>query len=247
MKLLYLGTHMEGWLEELGVPLFVSHRRLRRRTRTLPRASARWALDSGAFTELRLHGGWRTSEADYVKATRRYRDEIGLLDWAAPMDWMCEPFMLKRTGWTLREHQQFTVENFLELRHQAPDLPYVPVLQGWSRDDYMRCWNLYEGAGVHLEDEPIVGVGSVCRRQATHEAHLIFSALRPLRLHGFGVKTLGLQRFADLLFSCDSQAWSLDARRTDPLPGHLHVNCANCIDYALLWRMQALERIGGVP
>jgi hypothetical protein len=34
---LYLGTHMDGWLAHVGVPLFVSHRRLARR-QTLPKA-----------------------------------------------------------------------------------------------------------------------------------------------------------------------------------------------------------------
>jgi hypothetical protein len=33
----YLGTHMDGWLAHVGVPLFVSHRRLARR-KTLPKA-----------------------------------------------------------------------------------------------------------------------------------------------------------------------------------------------------------------
>jgi hypothetical protein len=56
------------------------------------------ALDSGGFTELRLHGGWRTTAAEYVTVVRRYRDQIGCLEWAAPQDWMCEPFMLAKTG-----------------------------------------------------------------------------------------------------------------------------------------------------
>src|SRR5205807_2659774 len=112
-----------------------------------------WALDSGGFTELRLHGGWLTTAAAYVAAVRRYRDEIGRLEWAAPMDWMCEPFMLAKTGLTVAEHQERTVANYLELRSLAPDLPFVPVLQGWSRDDYRRCATPYEKAGVDLAAE----------------------------------------------------------------------------------------------
>ena len=47
---------------------------------------------------------------------------------------MCEPFMLAKTGLTVAEHQARTVANYLELRSLAPELPFVPVLQGWSLD-----------------------------------------------------------------------------------------------------------------
>lgn len=86
----YLGTHQPSWLaRDLGVPFLISHRRLAGR-RSLPRASSPWALDSGGFTELSLHGRWRTDAATYVKAVRRYATEIGNLDWAAPRDRMTE-------------------------------------------------------------------------------------------------------------------------------------------------------------
>jgi hypothetical protein len=32
------------------------------------------------------------------------------------MDWMCEPFMLAKTGLSVREHQQRTVTNYLNPR-----------------------------------------------------------------------------------------------------------------------------------
>lgn len=40
--------------------------------------------------------------------------------------------MLARTGLTVREHQERTIANFLELRRIAPGLPFIPVLQGWA-------------------------------------------------------------------------------------------------------------------
>ncbi len=88
--LVYLGTHLPQWLGRLAVPLFVSRRRLAGR-RTLPRARARWALDSGGFSELQMYGEWRTTPEQYVEEVRRFRREIGLMDWAAIQDWMCEP------------------------------------------------------------------------------------------------------------------------------------------------------------
>jgi hypothetical protein len=145
-----------------------------------------------------------------VAAVRRYRDEIGSLEWAAPMDWMCEPFMLAKTGLTIAVHQARTVANYVELRDLAPDLPFIPVLQGWCLGDYVRCAEMFQRAGVDLTAEPLVGVGSVCRRQATGEIEVIVHTLASmgLRLHGFGVKAGGLQRYADCLASADSLAWS---------------------------------------
>ena len=56
----YLGTHHPSWLRKTDVPLFVSRRRLAG-LKTLPRARGPWALDSGGFQELILHGEWTVS------------------------------------------------------------------------------------------------------------------------------------------------------------------------------------------
>jgi hypothetical protein len=205
----------------------------------MPAAAGPWALDSGGFTELSLHGEWRTSPAEYVRRVRRYADEIGRLQWVAPQDWMCEPFMLARTGLTVADHQAHTVRSYLELREHLGDL-VVPVLQGWHLDDYRRHRDAYTAAGVDLDAQRLVGLGSVCRRQATGQAEAIVWALQPVRLHGFGMKTEGLRRYGAGLASADSMAWSYQARRRPPLPGCTHRSCANCLRYALDWRDRAL-------
>lgn len=237
----FLGAHHPDWLARAGVPLFVSRRSLSGR-RQLPLSSVRWALDSGGFTELQLHGRWTVPARDYAIEVRRFRDEIGQLAWAAPQDWMCEPEMLRRTGLTVEEHQRRTIANFLELRSIAPDLPIVPVLQGWGIGDYLRHVEDYYRAGIELAALPLVGVGTVCRRQNTMTASLLFSQLgdEGLRLHGFGLKLTGLRSAGAKLVSADSTAWSLNARKNPPLPGHQHKSCANCLEYALLWREQLI-------
>lgn len=239
----WLGTHhaTSRWFG-LGVPLFVSRRTLTAR-RTFPVAAGEWALDSGGFTELNLYGEWRTTESEYVADVERFYAEIDNLAWVAPMDWMCEPFVLEKTGLSLAEHQERTVDNFVRLRERLGQL-VIPVLQGWSRGDYLRCADLYEQAGVSLATEALVGVGSVCRRQDTSEAARIFRSLEPLKLHGFGVKVSGLSVYADALSSADSLAWSYRARMSHPLPGCTHKSCANCPRFALRWREQVLSVLG---
>jgi hypothetical protein len=242
-----LGTHQPGWLARLDVPLMVSHRTLRGRRR-LPRARCRWALDSGGFTELALAGCWQTTPAAYVEAVARYADQIGNLAWAAPQDWMCEPSMLARTGLQVAEHQARTVDNYCTLRQLAPGLPFLPVVQGWRLGDYLACIGRYAAAGIDLTRVPLVGLGSVCRRQATGQIGAIAAELAAagLRLHGFGVKRHGLARYADHLDSADSLAWSYAARRRPALPGCTgHRNCANCPRYALAWRAQIIAGLDG--
>jgi hypothetical protein len=240
----YLGVHRPNWLEQTDVPLFVSHMTLRR-YKSLPRALGKWALDSGGFSQVAFHGSYTCTATDYARAVRSYRDEIGGLQWAAIQDWMCEPFVLAKTGLTLQDHRVRTVFSLVHLRMLAPDVLWMPVLQGWHLDDYLRCRDAYSRAGVDLTRERVVGLGSVCRRQHAGEAEAIIRRLQSegLRLHGFGFKTLGLQKVSSALESSDSMAWSLNARRNAPMEGCSHRNCANCLKFALAWREGVLRAI----
>jgi hypothetical protein len=154
---------------------------------------------------------------------------------AVTQDWMCEPFMNDKTGLSVRDHQERTVQNYLELR--ALDAPVIPVLQGYSLADYERCADTYEAAGVRLADLPTVGLGSVCRRENTNEIGEVVAAMsaRGIRCHGFGCKEGAVRRYGDMLASADSMAWSLAGRRRGTCT-HLKSRCANHMHYAMTWR-----------
>lgn len=242
----YLGTHRPPWLRRCGVPLFVSHRTLKK-SKKRGAAVAPWALDSGGFTELSTFGEWRTTAAEYVEAVEDYAENIGLLDWAAPRDWMCEPWIIAETGRTVTEHQHLTCEDFLNLRSMT-DAPIIPVIQGWEQRDYEAHVAMYRDEyGVDLTSEPTVGIGSVCRREASDDIARILAHMAGLglRLHGFGVKKGGLAKASPYLVSADSMAWSFGARYEPPLPGHEHKTCANCMEFALRWRDQIVTTLGG--
>ena len=241
----WLGVHEPAWLARAGVPLMVSRTRLARRRR-LPRAAAPWVVDSGGFTELDTRGAWSITAAGYAAELRRYADEIGRLVWAAPMDWMCEPRVRAQTGLTVADHQKRTVDSVGELR--ALGAPVIPVLQGWSAGDYLTAVDGYQCAGIDLQAEPVIGLGSVCRRQGTDEVRQLVRELAGagLRLHAFGAKTSGLtgpRSYADALVSADSLAWSYRARRSPPLPGCRHLRCSNCLRFALGWRSRLVTRV----
>ena len=160
-------------------------------------------------------------------------------DFAAIRDWMCEPHMLAKTGLTVAEHQARTIESYANLTAIAPQIPWLPVVQGWRVDDYRSHVEQYRAAGFDLRPSERVGVGSVCRRQATHEGAAIMRAVAELgiRVHAFGVKVDGLALIGDMVASADSMAWSFVARRRRiKLDGCEHATCANCLRWALEWR-----------
>lgn len=237
----YLGTHMPSWLPKTTIPLFISHRRLRNYKKP-PTAKGTWALDSGGFTELSMYGRWETSPQTYIDAVHRYQ-QAGGLQWVAPQDWMCEPWITAKTGYTVQEHQKRTVDNYLHLYDQLGDL-VIPVLQGWNLDDYHRCVQMYANNGVDLATKHTVGLGSVCRRQHTAEIGAVITNLTnnyQLKLHGFGVKTEGIRQFGWQLTSADSMAWCKAADRIKPCPQTGNRSCSNCMHYALDWRNRILN------
>ena len=273
-----LGCSQPNWLEcpaEPGesepAPLFVAVQRLYGRLRSgrLPRATGRWALDSGGFNHVRKHGRWTISAQTYAEQVWRLAHQVGNLMWSAPQDWMVEDVIRARTGLGILEHQQLTVSNFGELvghwrrfeqLHAAGQIgpfgraclpnPFRPVLQGMTADDYLRCADFYERSGIVLADFPVVGLGSVCRRQATLEiAGLIDRLDRELALplHAFGSKIGGIALYGDRLYSSDSHAWSQAARLQETYCPHGLVRWErNCRQFALTWRSRVLDRIDAV-
>lgn len=255
----FLGCHQPAWLADAPFPLCVAHRRLAPRlgprARTpLPVARSPWFLDSSAFSELRLYGQWTITPGQYLAAVHRYRAEIGRLEHVACQDWMCEDVVrtggrvgkltFVGTGLSVEEHQRLTVDNALTLFDLDPTVPWVPALQGQTVEEYLRCADLYEAHGIDLASLPLVGLGSVCRRQATPEIIAIVEALAPrgYRLHGYGVKSKGLSNIGPLLASSDSMAWSYRGRHVPGCqPGHKTES--NCYPFAGAWRARMLANL----
>lgn len=273
----YLGIHRPQWLFDRAmrsVPLFLSYRQMAalQDRRALAPAATSWCLDSGGFMELSKHGRWTVDARRYATAVQRFRREVGGLRWAAVMDWMTEPAILKKTGASCELHQSRTIDSYIELRSLAPEVPWAPVLQGWAVGDHERHLDEYLRRGIDLTEAPIVGVGSVCRRSETMRAagFLADLAAAGLSLHAFGYKTSGLRqivgavrpfgidplpfrdpavgRYASvplwtLLRSADSMAWSLSARMEQGGLGCTHKSCQNCALFARHWRHELLTKL----
>jgi hypothetical protein len=135
-----------------------------------------------------------------------------------------------------RPHGRVGVEPLCDLRHRmctstrsapspttwrdAPTVRSSPFSRAgpWPTTSTVSCCTRV--AGVRLNTLPVVGLGSVCRRQRTEELARIVRFLHDagISTHGFGVKKQGHRRYGRLLVSVDSMARSYGARRRPPLP-----------------------------
>ncbi len=196
-------------------PAFLSINRVRGRRKPLPGAHV---IDSGAFRELEEFGAYRHEPAEYAAELRRLHEGgIVRVEIAVAQDYMCEPFMLAKTGLTVADHQRLTIERYDAVVAERLPFPIMPVLQGYDPTEYVAHLRAY---GDRLTHGMWVGVGSVCKRNGNPAAILaVLTAIRAerpdLRLHGFGLKTTSLEHagIRECLYSADSMAWSFAARK----------------------------------
>jgi len=175
-----------------------------------------WIMDSGAFSQIYSRGQYDEPVTVYAEQIKRWSG-CGNLIAAVTQDMMCEPFILKRTGLTIKEHQEITIERYKELSGLITSIYIMPVLQGYEPTDYVEHINMY---GNLLKFGQWVGVGSVCKRNANPSVIIkvlydIKRARPDLKLHGFGLKITALKNgtIRNMLYSADSMAWSYHARK----------------------------------
>ena len=212
---LYTGVHIPSHAHALERAMVSLNRLAHRKADFHPN---HWIMDSSAFTRI-SSGKPHLPVAEYAAQINRWA-RCGTLEAAVAQDYMCEPFVLSVTGLSVREHQDLSTRNYLELLDQDPQAYIMPVIQGFTPAQYEQH---VEQLSPHLPEGAWTGVGSICKRQGKPSAiSAVLTAIlkvRPdLKLHGFGVKTTALRQadIWDRLHSVDSAAWSYAARRRGP-------------------------------
>ncbi|WP_321936159.1 hypothetical protein [Paraburkholderia sp. J8-2] len=207
-----------------------------------------FALDSAGFTAMQL---WKTRGKQagiagvYPWSYQQYVELASSCgaSWYAQPDMCCEPeiatdqdqvdyrirgtaTMLEGTlrvvcDWQERlawDCDSRTVSNLVRVP--------VPVIQGYSVDDYRRSLDLllsvWERWRPWLAEPTLIGLGSVCRRNLHDPRHGLYAVLGGLeghlpagaKLHLFGIKGQCLEklRALDWIASVDSMAWDFGAR-----------------------------------
>ena len=208
----FVGLHQPSDCKHLS-DVFVSVNRLKERKSF---TVGDWIMDSGAFTTVNKFAGYPEEPEEYAKEIKRWSKNGNFLA-AISQDYMCEEFVLQKTGLTIPDHQRLTIERYDKIIACDTGGVYImPVLQGYHPNDYVNHIRQY---GDRLIKGMWVGVGSVCKRNANPAAILdVLKAIhdeRPdLQLHGFGLKKTALKhkQIRDYLHTSDSMAWSLNAR-----------------------------------
>src|SRR6185437_7990045 len=113
---------------------------------------------------------------------------------AVSQDYMCEPFIVEKTGLSVAEHQALTIERYDTLLTCNTGVLIMPVLQVFHPDDYVRHSRM---DGARLTPRMCVSVGSVRPRHGNIRAiyvswHADHRERPDLRLPGFGLKTPAL-------------------------------------------------------
>ncbi len=187
-------------------------------------------VDSGGFQFFTRFNEYPYSPGSYLELIAKDGD---IVTHFASMDYPCEPELLEKRNATIEQNIRRTVELAVEMdeiiNRVYPFLKekFVPVIQGWRLDDYMRCIELYEDVGI-TADYNYFGIGSVCRRNSEKEVARIVSAIRKrlggdVKLHAFGTKisNLRVRKFVHSVYSADTSAWNFEAMYTYEKKGNM--------------------------
>lgn len=175
-----------------------------------PTRGGRVFLDSGGFVFFNDYGRYPFSPARYMNLVAYLQPHF-----YASLDYPCEPTITSQLAQTtITERINATVRNALalaDMETMVPGSQLVPVIQGWTVEEYRYCLDRYAEAGMI---RPYMAVGSLCTRSRNDEiaavirnVHNYAAGLGVERLHMFGLKrSEALDPVHDLIHSRDSAA-----------------------------------------
>jgi len=180
------------------------------RVRRPPSNVKTMCIDSGGFTAARRWGRYPWSVEQYVEFIRAVSRDVPL-DFCAILDYACEPSVDRSTLETNQERIVATIRNEARCYEAAPDLPWLPVLQGDTLEE--RSFDLAIRKEVGMLPAGYAGIGSICGRGAVAARRVVkfYADQLPGRVfHGFGMHICALDDDAvyAVVKSWDSYAWT---------------------------------------
>jgi hypothetical protein len=175
----------------------------RRPVKKFPKKSGLKFLDSGGYLALLRWGKYPFSVVNYANLVCKLRP-----CYYASMDYACEPSLVGVVD-SVDRRICCTVENAAMLAEYEDQLAglFVPVIQGYQLDEYFRCLELYQQAGLIRE---YMAVGSMCRRLSVVELRNLVSEIY-LACRNAGVKRLFDLKISPSLVDLDRYIWSRDS------------------------------------
>ena len=167
-------------------------------------------IDSGGFSFFKKWGEYPFDLETYLSFIYNLKEQYPL-ELCAVMDYPCEIEANRTKLKTNKDRIEATVRNAVECIDADPNLPWIPVIQGFSLEEYLHCVDLYEQVGIRLD---YIAVGSVCARKGNlHSIRRILTKIRDrtkARLHSFGLSLTYLKdsQIHNAVYSSDSAAWN---------------------------------------
>lgn len=163
----YVGLHQPSDAKNFGAA-FISVNRIRNRKSAF--VVGDWIMDSGAFTEIATYGHYRHGVEEYAEQIRRWKS-CGNMIAAVAQDYMCEPWMLEKTGLTVADHQRLTIERYDALLACDTGACIMPVMQGYAPADYAaHMLGAAQDRGNYSDDAIIARAGRLIALRDLHIA-----------------------------------------------------------------------------
>jgi hypothetical protein len=241
----FTGAPQPSWAWRYRCNFFISRSTLvadrknpaKARVIALQPAKEEVGIDAETFSIMSKYGNYDSMPADqWAQHAREICAGLQRVRMVSIQDWMTETPVLKLTGpWpdaetAIRVHQERTIDSYITLRSLAPDVKWMPVLQGNKPWQYVAHAERFEKRGINLNDPeiPVIGVGSMCRRGSKPEGLAVIRAIAGMglrmdlpqakRFHILGWMVEGVEDTAadpemwKVMGSSDSMKWSKDAR-----------------------------------
>jgi hypothetical protein len=167
-------------------------------------------IDSGGFTAAKRWGRYPWTPAQYADWIAEESRDVQL-DFCATMDYACEKTVNRSILTTNKERIEESIQNELACRQVAPDLPWLPVLQGDNLAE--REFDLSLRRRLGLIPATFAGLGSICGRGVVGARQVIKfyrHQLPGVKYHAFGLHVQALDD--DEVFmavrSWDSYSWN---------------------------------------
>jgi len=167
-------------------------------------------IDSGGFSAFTRFAEYPYTVEEYITFIHQQIDRGLPVERVAIMDYPCEVSANRERYRTNTDRIDATIRNARRCIDGDRSMPWVPVIQGYTLDEYKDCWDKYQDIGITSD---LWALGSVCARKKTGGIRRIITAVKEYtdaNLHTFGM-TLNALRNPQVFFSVyssDSRAWS---------------------------------------
>ena len=177
-------------------------------------------LDSGGYSFFSSYPDYPFSIEDYVGLVNLIKDQSGITR-VVTLDYPCEPDINRSRVSTNEERIQKTVSNAVECFQYDETIPWLPVIQGYTIDEYLYCVDLYKEVGITSD---YWAIGSICSRKGfPHKIRRIITTIAdivPHKIHAFGLSLTYLYdpQIFNNIYSSDSAAWVYGATKMAQKP-----------------------------